>query len=139
MSEATFKAVGWQPQGKPAEGKELDASRQLIREVIFSLYREKADILASMGFPSQPVRLSEIYKEIESRVQIKRNCRNWPFPLQEKRWWDRRVNECACPSYASDGVPKVISTSAGYYEPNKALFSPKTAAFGVKSLEVPLK
>lgn len=122
MSERTFKLAGWAPQGRPQEGRELDASRQLIREVIFSLYREKATILEHMGMPAQPIHLTDIHLEIVSRINIKRSCHNWPFPHHEKRWWDRRVNEAACKSYYTDDVPKIVSTSAGYYQPNPVLF-----------------
>ena len=122
MSERTFKAEGWMPQGKPKEGRELTESRQLIREVIFSLHRQKAEILAKMGMPAQPVSLSQIYLEICSRVAIKRSCHSWPYPMHEKRWWDRRVNEVSCKTYYPDGFPKVIAASAGLYMPNPVLF-----------------
>ena len=126
MSERTFKCQGWAPQGKPVEGKELDSSRQLIREVIFALHFRKAEILKSKGMPDQPVSLSEIYLELCSRVAIKRNCHDWPFPIHEKRWWDRRVNETACPTYYVDGVSKVVAVTAGRYEPNPNLFVKKS-------------
>jgi hypothetical protein len=113
------------PQSKPVEGQELIASRQLIREVIFSLYRQKRDLLASMQMPAQPVSLSEIYLEICSRVQILRHCGRWSFPFHEKRWWDRRVNESACPTYYDDGVPKVVAATAGLYMPSPNLFAKK--------------
>jgi hypothetical protein len=45
MAERTFKSVGWRPQGRPLEGPELVRSRELIRSVIFSLHRQKAEIL----------------------------------------------------------------------------------------------
>jgi len=125
MSERTFKAEGWMPQGKPKEGRELTESRQLIREVIFSLHRQKTQILAKMSMPPQPVNLNQIYLEICSRIAIKHSCHSWPYPHHEKRWWDRRVNESACGTYAVDGVPKIIAASAGLYEPNKALFERK--------------
>jgi len=73
MAERTFKTAGWQAQARPAEGRELIESRQLIREVIFSLYREKAELLAKMGMPSQPIHLSQIFKEIESRIALRRS------------------------------------------------------------------
>ena len=122
MTERTFKTAGWHAQARPVEGRELIESRQLIREVIFSLYREKADLLAKMNMPSQPVHLSQIFLEIESRIELRRSCGCWPYPLHAKRWWDRRVNETACPTYYDDGVPKVVSTSAGLYMPNPHLF-----------------
>lgn len=122
MSERTFKAAGWQPQARPKEGRELTESRQLIREVVFSLHRQKAEILAKMGMPPQPVSLAQIHLEVCSRIAIKRSCHSWPYPHHEKRWWDRRVNECACSKYADGGVPKILAASAGLYEPNKALF-----------------
>jgi hypothetical protein len=126
MAERTFKTAGWQAQARPAEGRELIESRQLIREVIFSLYREKAELLAKMGMPSQPIHLSQIFKEIESRIALRRSCGCWPHPHHEKRWWDRRVNETACPTYYADGVPKIVSASAGLYMPNPLLFAKTT-------------
>ena len=125
MSERTFKAPGWMPQSKPVEGQELIASRQLIREVIFSLYRQKRDLLAGMQMPAQPVSLSEIYLEICSRVQILRHCGRWSFPFHEKRWWDRRVNESACSKYYVDGLSKIVAVTAGLYAPSPKLFEKK--------------
>lgn len=125
MSERTFKTLGWKAQGRPAESRELSDSRQLIREVIFSLHRQKSDILSKMGMPSQPVSLTQIYLEICSRIAMLRDCRRWPYPTHEKRWWDRRVNESACPSYYDDGVPKVVAVTAGLYAPNEVLFERK--------------
>jgi hypothetical protein len=126
MTEATFKAPSWRAQGRPAESRELADSRQLIREVIFSLHRQKSDILSRMGMPSQPVSLGQIYLEICSRIALLRDCRRWPYRVHEKRWWDRRVNEVSCKSYYVDGVPKVIAITAGYYAPNSQLFERKT-------------
>lgn len=125
MSECTSKLENWAPQGRPQEGPELDASRQLIREVIFSLYREKAEILKTKGMTAQPISLSQIYLQVCSKVAIRRNCRVWPYPHHEKRWWDRRTNEVACPKFYADGIAKIVSASAGYYEPNPQLFSKK--------------
>ena len=125
MSEATFKAPSWRAQGRPAESQELLDSRQLIREVIFSLHRQKSDILSKMGMPSQPVSLGQIYLEICSRIALLRDCRRWPYRVHEKRWWDRRVNESACPSYYDDGMPKVVAATAGLYMPNEVLFAKK--------------
>jgi hypothetical protein len=127
LSERTFKLAGWTPQGRPPEGRELDASRQLIREAIFSIYYRKKAIYAKRQMPPQPVHLSEIYLEVCSRVSIARHCGGWPFLHHEKRWWDRRVNECACSAYYVDGVAKVVSSSAGFYEPNPVLFIKKGA------------
>lgn len=120
--ERTFKCAGWQPQTRPIEGKELEDSRQLIRETVFALFFKKKKMLDEMQMPAQPVTLNEIYLEICSRVQINRSCRRWPYPHHEKRWWDRRVNEAACASYCSDGVPKVVAATAGRYMPNPELF-----------------
>ena len=122
MSECTFKAPGWLPQGKPVEGPELADSRQLIREIIFSLHRQKSDILGKMGMPSQPVSLRQIYLEICSRIAMLRDCRRWPYRVHEKRWWDRRCNEEACAKYAINGAPKIIAVTAGYYAPSPTLF-----------------
>ncbi len=120
-----MKSPFWQPQTKPSEGPELTASRQLIVEVIFGLYYEKKQLLEKTGMPAQPIRLDEIFKRIESRVQILRACHQWRFPLHEKRWWDRRVNEAAEPKFYPDGVPKVRAATAGWYEPNPLLFEKK--------------
>jgi len=125
MSEQTCKAVGWRAQGRPAESKEIQAYRQLIREVIFSVYFRKKQILAEMGMPAQPVSLSEIYLEVRSRLLQLRNCRQWPYHVHGKRWLDRRVNETACRKYYDDGVAKVMSATAGKYEPNPVLFEKK--------------
>ena len=123
MSERTFKAKGWKPQGKPSESRELEAYRLLIREVVFGVYLRKKELLARMGMPAQPVKLSEIYLEVRSRIAQLRSCGQWPHHVHGKRWLDRRVNECACPKYAADGVPKIVAVSAGLYEPNRALFA----------------
>jgi hypothetical protein len=128
MSECTWKASGWRAQGKPQDNRELEAYRGLIREVVFSVFREKKELLAQQGMPSQPVSLGEIYLEVRSRVAVRQRCGSWPYRVHGKRWLDRRVNECACPKYSEDGVPKVVAVTAGHYEPNPALF--------VKPLEV---
>ncbi len=122
MSEATFKVSGWRSQGRPAESGELRAYRQLIRESIFAVYRRKKEILAGKGMPAQPVSLGEVYLEVRSRVAQLRSCGCWLYRVHGKRWLDRRVNECACPKYYEDGVPKVVSVSAGLYWPNPILF-----------------
>ncbi len=128
MSERIAKLSGWIPQGRPQEGKELDASRQLIREVVFSIYLQKKAILERKQMPPQPVHLSEIYLEICSRIKIARSCCDWPYAEHEKRWWDRRVNETACVSYYNDRVAKIVSPAAGYYQPNPQLFEQKLEA-----------
>ena len=125
MSERTFKAPGWMPQSKPAESQELADSRQLIREVIFSLHRQKSDILSKMGMPSQPVSLRQIYLEICSRIAMLRDCGCWSYPVHEKRWWDRRVNESACSKYYVDGLSKIVAVTAGLYAPSPKLFEKK--------------
>ena len=125
MSEATFKLQGWQAQGRPREDGEVKAYRQLIREVIFSVYFKKRAILASKGMLAQPVSLSEIYLEVRSRVLQLHNCGMWPYRVHGKRWVDRRVNEVATKKYYPDGIPKVVSVTAGKYEPNQALFEKK--------------
>jgi hypothetical protein len=122
MSERTFKVSGWKPQVKPGESRELNASRQLIREVVFSLHRQKRELLAPLQMPTQPIKLGEIYLEIRSRIAILQSCGQWPYRVHGKRWWDRRVNECACPKYYEDGIPKIVAVSAGLYEPNPQLF-----------------
>jgi len=122
MSERTFKAGGWKARARPAETPELKAYRQLIREVIFGIYHRKKAILAEKQMPPQPVSLSEIYLEVRSRIAQLRSCRQWPYYVHGKRWVDRRVNEVACPTYYEDGVPKVISVTAGLYAPNPMLF-----------------
>lgn len=125
MSERTFKAAGWRAQGRPAESSKIKAYRQLIREVIFGVYFRKKEILAGMGFPAQPVSLREIYLEMRSRILQLRNCGQWPYHVHGKRWVDRRVNECACPKYYEDGIAKIVSITAGKYEPNQVLFAKK--------------
>lgn len=125
MSERTFKAKGWKPQGKPSESRELVAYRLLIREVVFSVYRSKKQLLAKMGMPAQPVKLKEIYLEVRSRLAQLRSCGSWPYRVHGKRWLDRRVNECACPKYSEDGVPRIVAVRAGLYEPNPVLFVKK--------------
>lgn len=122
MSERTFKVAGWKPQAKPGESRELVAYRLLIREVVFGVYHNKKQILSQMGMPAQPVKLREIYLEVRSRIAQLRSCGQWPYHMHGKRWLDRRVNECACPKYSEDGVPKIVAVSAGLYEPNPQLF-----------------
>jgi hypothetical protein len=123
MSERTFKAEGWKAQARPEESAELQASRQLIREVVFSLARRKQEIMAPLQMLAQPVSLGEIYLEVRSRVAILQSCKRWPYHVHGKRWWDRRVNEVATPRYYEDGVPKIVAITAGLYAPNQLLFA----------------
>jgi hypothetical protein len=125
LSEATFKLQGWQAQGRPRECGEVKAYRQLIREVIFSVYFKKRAILSAKGMFAQPVSLGEIYLEVRSRILQLRNCGMWPYRVHGKRWVDRRVNECACSKYYDGGIAKIVSVTAGKYEPNQALFVKK--------------
>lgn len=122
MSEQTFKVFGWKAQGRPQDNRELEAYRQLIREAIFGIYREKKEILAQRQMPAQPVSLSEVFLEVRSRVARRQACGSWSYHVHGKRWIDRRVNEVATPKYYEDGVPRVVAVTAGLYEPNPLLF-----------------
>ncbi len=126
MVERTSKCLGWQPQGRPVEGTELKEYRQLIREIIFSIYFDKKARLAAKQMPPQPVSLLEIYLKLRARVVELKNTGDWPYQPHSKRWVDRRVNEVACAKYYDDGVPKVVSVKAGLYEPSSALFEKKS-------------
>lgn len=125
MSERTVKLPGWGPQCRPAEDSEVQAYRQLIVEVVFGAYHAKRELLAKMQMPPQPVSLAEIYLALKNRVLQLRRVRMWPYRKHGKRWVDRRVNEAATPKYYADGMPKIVATTAGMYEPNPQLFKPK--------------
>ncbi len=124
-SEATFKCASWTPQGRPPENTEIKEYRQLIREAIFSIYRDKKERLAAKGMPAQPVSLLEIYLKIRARIVELKNTGDWPYKPHNKRYVDRRVNEVSTAKYYDDGIPKVVSVKAGLYWPNPALFEKK--------------
>jgi len=130
MSEQTAKLAGWAPQGKPAEDADIQFHRQLLVEIVFGLFNTKKEILSRMGMPPQPISLFEIYMEYRSRMAQLRSIKKswfkqWRWKQHNKRWIDRRVNEIACPKYYEDGIPKVVATTAGLYEPNPQLFEGK--------------
>ena len=123
MTGKTLKLRGWKPQSRPPEDDEIKAYRQLIVNVVFSLYNRKKELSVQRGMAAQPVSLSEIFREINSRTAALRSAGQWRFGFHGKRWLDRRVNEVACPKFYVDGVPKIVAASAGKYMPNPALFS----------------
>lgn len=122
MSEKTVKLKGWMPQAPPNKIGELEAYRQLIREVVFSLHLKKKEILKNMGMPPQPVSLREIYLEVKSRIAMLKSIKKWPHKEHGKRWIDRRVNEAACKKFYKDGIPKIVAATAGLYTVNPVLF-----------------
>jgi hypothetical protein len=122
LSEQTCKLEGWKPQGRPAEDTEIQAHRQLLVEIVFSLWYRKKEQLARMDMPPQPVSLLEIWREFQSRREGLRSIRQWPYFLHGKRYVDRRVNEVATAKYAENGLPKVVAVHAGAYQPNPKLF-----------------
>lgn len=123
MSEKTQKREGWSPQAKPGETDDMSYHRQLLVEIVYGLFFEKKQILGKMGMPPQPISLLEIYKEYDRRVNMLQSIKEWKHTHHGKRWIDRRVNECACPKYYPDGVPKIVAATAGRYEPNPQLFT----------------
>lgn len=122
MSGSTVKLDGWTPQRQPEENNGIKAYRQLIVNVVFSLYHRKKEILKSKQMPPQPIKLREIYLELQSRVTLLHSVGEWNFTRHGKRWIDRRVNEAASPKFYLNGVPKIVSARAGLYLPNPALF-----------------
>ena len=122
MSEKTAKLDTWRPQGRPEENEDIKADRQLLIEIIYGLWHRKKEILEKMSMPSQPVSLLEIWREYQSRVELLKSIKQWPHPWHSKRYIDRRVNEISCPKYSLDGIPKVVSVTAGDYQPNQDMF-----------------
>jgi hypothetical protein len=123
-SQKTLKAEGWSPQSPPAEDEDIWFHRQLLVEIIFGLYHSKKKWLEKMNMPAQPISLEEIWREFESRRSLIDHTKNsdgssfWTLKWHDKRWIDRRVNEVACPTFYTNGIPKIISISAGLYAPN---------------------
>jgi len=122
MNEQTVKLDGWTAYARPPENDDMKFHRQLLVEVIFGLYNQKKEKLKTMGFPSQPISLLEIWLEFQSRRAMLDSIKQWPWKWHEKRWIDRRVNEVACPKYAENGTVKIVSPKAMFYEPNPELF-----------------
>lgn len=94
MSEKTVKLSGWSRQERPEENDEIQFHRQLLIEIVYGLFYKKKKYLEKMGMPSQPVTLKEIWLEFCSRRQMLKSIKEWPWGWHEKRWVDRRVNEC---------------------------------------------
>lgn len=122
MSEKTLKLDGWAAQTKPGETNDMTYHRQFLVEIVYGLYYEKKQLLATMSMPPQPISLLEIYKEYDRRVNMLKSIKEWKHTRHGKRWIDRRVNEISCPKYYKDGIPKVAAASAGLYMPNPSLF-----------------
>lgn len=133
LSQKTLKLEGYKPTARPEENGEVKWWRQFLVEIIWGLWFEKKRLLAEMGFPPRPVHQNEIYKEKCRRLFMLKSERVWGttkrFPHSEDHshnWIERRVNECATEEFGprnSDGLLKVVNSSAGLYEPNPAIFS----------------
>jgi hypothetical protein len=122
-SGKTLKGPDWHIfDGMPKDSKEVAAYMDVIRQVIFAKYIERKKILNAKGFPAQPIYLRDIFEGVISRVNDLRSCGDFPFPLHDKRWVDRRVNDCAVPKWSDNGIPKVICATAGFYQPNPMMF-----------------
>jgi len=122
MSEKTLKLEGWSPQSRPDEDTDMLYHRQMLVEIVFGLYRRKKELLAKTGMPPQPISLGEIFREYLSRVATLESIGQWKCKTHSKRWIDRRINECACPTYSDSGEPRIVAAKAGLYEPNPKLF-----------------
>lgn len=130
MSGKTVKLNGWMPQPRPdPESDDTKFHRMMIIRIVFGLYHQKKQLLAEKGMPPQPISLREIWKEFQSRREMLVSIKEWPFPWHTKRWLDRRINECASmellkiqPELYENGKPKIVSSSAGLYEPSPQLF-----------------
>jgi len=113
LSEQTFKLKGWSPQGRPPEDEAIHAFRQLIIEVVDLYYHH--NLARNMPFA---ITLAEIYDGVRRRITALASTGKWPYGFRSKRWIDRRVNECACPTYWPDGVPPLVAVTAGHYISN---------------------
>ena len=121
MSEKTAKLEGWSPQARPEEDDEIKAHRQMIIEIVYGLYYIKRQRLGAMSMPPQPISLGEIWAEFVSRRLSLVSTKEWKWHWHSKRYLDRRVNEASSPKYSENGIPKIVSASAGYYCPNSAI------------------
>jgi len=127
QSEKTLKLDGWAAQAAPEEGSETQAYRQLIVDAVETLYASNKCLYAKMGWTgkAQPVSLIEIYRAVQNKIDALKRLGKlqrkelWPYYSHGKRWLDRRINEAACPKYYSDGVPKIVAVTAGYYAPTR--------------------
>lgn len=116
LSGATMKLPSWRPQGIPLDEPEKQAYRQLAIEATFSIWNQEY----------RPCNLAEICRTIRLKIREKLDAHEWPFtPWRSKRTIDRRVNEAASPQFYADGIPKIVATSAGLYQPNPILFGEK--------------
>ena len=129
MSQQTLKLGGWKPQAPPPEDGDVKFHRQLLVEIIYGLFYKKKKFLEGMSMPPQPISLEEIWEEFCSRRTMMQSIKDvehggtmWKWVWHSKRWVDRRVNETATPQFYPNGVPKVVATSAGLYQPNQVLF-----------------
>jgi len=120
----TVKLLGYQPTQKPDEDEEVQWWRQWLVEIVFGLWNEKKQYLAKMGFPPRPIHQKEILREVTRRVKMLKDEGLWQHKAHEHNWIERRVNECATEEYGpkTDGILKIVNTTAGYYEPNPELF-----------------
>lgn len=122
-SGKTLKGPEWHIfDGMPKDAKEVAAYMDVIRQVIFSKYAERKRSFNSKGMPAQPIYLKDIFEGVISRVNDLRSTDDFPYPLHDKRWVDRRVNDVACPKYYESSIPKIICATAGFYQPNPLMF-----------------
>lgn len=113
VSGATQKLSSWQPQDKPND--------QLCRLLRLMIVEE---VFARFARDKKPMALIGIFGRVQERVLELKKLGSWPreWRVPGKRTIDRRVNEAACPAFYEGGVPKIVAVTAGWYQPNPALF-----------------
>ena len=113
----TVKLETYQPSKKPSE-EYCQTLRDFARKAVFGYWHER----------HKPIHLSLVEKKVLHELwAIKQNN---PKRFKEvfgakypsKRTIERRIQEEASVNYASDGVPKIVNVTAGYYKPNPVLF-----------------
>ncbi len=134
----TTKLPGYQPKSFPEQqpDKDLEFHKQLLTEIIFSLWRRKKQENAQRGWPPQPVHQKEIFDEYKAKIRRYKDMdalhhlhgkdRFWPSyaRVHDHNWIERRVNYLATPAWGpkKDGVLMIVNVTAGKYAPNNLLF-----------------
>ncbi len=114
MSGLTVKLMTWAPQSIPGDEFELKAYRELCKQAVFSVWNQE----------HRPTNLKEIFNYVYHYVKEAIENNEWPYAkfVRSKRYVDRRVNEVASTLYSENGIVKIVSVTAGIYQPSPQLF-----------------
>lgn len=105
-----LKLKGWKPnKRKPKEC--YDYIRRFVVQIVYARYRQN----------SAASTVSEVHNYVEKHVRQRLDKdKDWPLSWGwiGRPTTKRRLEEACEPTWYEDGVPRLASSTAGYFQPN---------------------